>query len=123
MRSELPQRADACIKRSILSGIVLALAAIIGVEAAMPAPFAGRRNAAEGTRFVVASHPAFELGGIVAVAGASVLVMAWLHRQSLRSPVLARRPITFRATRPQSGSHVELRAASISYQSGGLYGP
>lgn len=108
---------DAC-KRSILSGVIVAVATVVGLEAARPAQAPGRKAIV-----AAASMTTSDIGGIVAVAGASVLVMAWLHRESLRSPILIRRPTIYRPAGPQVRSRVERRAAAISYRSGGLYGP
>jgi hypothetical protein len=116
-------RIDSPLKTGVFSGICLAAAAIVGLQAVVPAVPAIRRAAPEVIRAAsVAGNSAFDLGGIVAMAGASVLVMAWLHRQSLRSLVLARRP-AFRAIEPQTGSHIQRRSAVFSFRSGGLYGP
>ncbi|HUN82454.1 MAG TPA: hypothetical protein VMV81_13200 [Phycisphaerae bacterium] len=110
---------DAC-KRSILSAFIVAAATVVGLEAARPTHAAGRKAISQ---VAVAGIANPGLGGLMAVTGASVLVMAWLHRESLRRPILIRRPTIYRPAGPQVLTRVERRAAAISYQSGGLYGP
>ena len=124
MQVNKPANHDLSSRAHVVSGIAIALAAMIGVQAAIPSGGLTRRASSEGLKTVATGfNPIYESSGIVALAGASVLVVAWLHRQSLRCPLAARLPRLHSVARPGANHQPRARKFSTSYHCGGLYGP
>ena len=124
MQANKPANHELAGRARVVSGVTLALAAMIGVHAAIPSGGLTRRSPTEGLKTVATGiNPIYESSGIIALAGASVLVVAWLHRQSLRCPLAARLPRLHSVARPSANHQLRARKFLTSYHCGGLYGP
>jgi len=114
-------------KATAQSGLVLATAAMIVAQSAMlswPTSHRAIRHASVAARAVApAPNPIYEMGGILGVAGASVLILAWLQRQSSLAVVRILLPSECGASTPAHVPPCRAREMSISQHTGGLYGP
>lgn len=115
---------DAATRAAALSGVVIAMAAVLGAQMAMFAPHRAHRSAEVAQRSLVTSaNPIYDTSGIFVVAGASVIVLTWLHRQSSRAVLAICPPSILRSAHPTPVLPFQPRKASISQHVGGLYGP
>jgi hypothetical protein len=127
MRNLKKPAPEGTAKTAAQSGLVIATAAMIVAQSAMlswPTSHRAIRHASVTARAVApAQNPIYEMGGILGVAGASVLIVAWLQRQASRAVVSILLPSECGASTRTRVPPCRARKASISHHTGGLYGP
>ncbi|MBI5763262.1 MAG: hypothetical protein HZA51_07040 [Planctomycetes bacterium] len=115
-------RKDAAARAITLSGLALAVSAVLGANSVLGAP--ADRHAPTATRLVAAvSTSMFDSGGLLVISGAAVLLIAWMQRQGLRSMVRIRQPMPIRVRAIRMDRTEQVRKQSISHHIGGLHGP
>jgi len=116
---------DSAPRAAVFSGLVLALAATIGAETTILASGGLRatRQAGVAVKSIASPNPIYQANGILAMAGASVLVLAWLQRQSSRYIVAIFPPAEARRCVIAGHPPHRIRKHSISQHIGGLHGP
>ena len=122
MDASRTSRKDAAARVIALSGLTLAVSAVLGAHSVLGAP--ADRHAPATTRLVAAvSTPMFDSGGLLVITGAAVLLIAWMQKQGLRSLARNRQlmPIRMRSIRVDRPE--QARKQSISHHIGGLHGP
>jgi hypothetical protein len=122
MNAPATQRRDSAARAVTLSGLAIAVSAVLGAHVVMGAP-ADRHAPATAKLIAAVPAPMFDTGGLLIITGAAVMLVAWLQRQGLRSIVRNPRLIPIRMHPARADRAAQLRKQSITHHIGGLHGP
>jgi len=114
-------------KASSLSGVLVALAALLGIELAMAgaANFHrhGRVSAAPGVRTLAVAPPILEARSLLILSAAALILLLITRAYRNRAFDVSADPVPALLSPRYERRNPQSRKASIAYHTGGLYGP